>query len=205
GCAACCALFQFGRFHPAGEFHTGSLTQGVASPSGMTVDRKPIPFELGAPTDASQFELWFQNKDTYGSGCVTWDSRYGQNYWFDIVGVAPRARRNVAYRAGAIPDVSMVNVQGTILQKRNEFPTPTSGPRVGKDIQVWLMLSAWVRNEAYHKSVWMDVHLFDDQDNLIHAETFALHWTVPEAGNGDSFQFNGKVYQGTTATPGSVS
>jgi Family of unknown function (DUF6209) len=34
------------------------------------------------PTDATKVELWFKNTDN--TGCVAWDSRYGQNYWFDV-------------------------------------------------------------------------------------------------------------------------
>ena len=46
------------------------------------------------------------------------------------------------------------------------------------------------------------MHVFDGQDGLIHAETLTLSYT----GFASSFRdaFSGQVYQGATATPGSV-
>jgi hypothetical protein len=41
------------------------------------------PLIVEVPIDAAKIELWFQNTDH--TGCVAWDSRYGQNYWFDVV------------------------------------------------------------------------------------------------------------------------
>ena len=35
------------------------------------------------------------------------------------------------------------------------------------------------------KNVWMDVHVFDSVDELIHSETLTLHYLEPAGGNGD--------------------
>jgi hypothetical protein len=56
------------RFHPAMEVQSVALKAGSA--------------ELDVPRDASRIELWFNNTDN--TGCVAWDSRYGQNYCFDV-------------------------------------------------------------------------------------------------------------------------
>ena len=193
------------QFHPGEEFYHASLTEGTtATPGGMIVERHVVPFELTVPSDATQVELWFQNKDTYYSYCSAWDSRYGQNYRFAVGGAPTRWRENVAYRLGALVDPSMVNVIGERVEKRNVFPQPATGPRAGKDLQLFLTVSAWVRNVAYQKNVWIDLHLFDDQDNVVDRQTQTLRWQLPSFA-GDDFQFDAQVYQGLKATPGSVS
>ncbi|MGH8904544.1 MAG: DUF6209 family protein [Egibacteraceae bacterium] len=57
------------RFHPGGQEQSGSLMHE--------------PLEVHVPNDATRVEIWFSNTDQ--TGCVAWDSRYGQNYWLDTV------------------------------------------------------------------------------------------------------------------------
>lgn len=57
------------RFHPGDRQESRSLGDGS--------------LEVTVPTNATQVEMWFQNTDH--TGCVTWDSRFGQNYWTDVV------------------------------------------------------------------------------------------------------------------------
>ncbi|MEA2230214.1 MAG: hypothetical protein QOD83_30 [Solirubrobacteraceae bacterium] len=56
------------RFHPSMELESVALKSGSA--------------EVDVPQDARRVELWFNNTDN--TGCVAWDSRYGQNYWLDV-------------------------------------------------------------------------------------------------------------------------
>ncbi|MGH3776388.1 MAG: DUF6209 family protein [Pseudonocardiaceae bacterium] len=56
------------RFHPDGREHNGVVQSG-----SLTVE---------VPIDATKIELWFKNADH--TGCASWDSRYGQNYWLDV-------------------------------------------------------------------------------------------------------------------------
>lgn len=56
------------RFHPSMELESVGLKSGSA--------------QVDVPADASRIELWFSNTDN--TGCVAWDSRYGQNYWLDV-------------------------------------------------------------------------------------------------------------------------
>jgi hypothetical protein len=57
------------RFHPGGEEQVGDVSSG--------------PFDVDVPANTSQIELWFHNTDH--TGCGSWDSRYGQNYWLSVV------------------------------------------------------------------------------------------------------------------------
>ena len=112
------------------------------------------------------------------------------------------------YRIGAIPNLEMVNVFEDAVSKKNVFPSPLSGPRQGSDWQTYLAVTAWVHNVAYSKKVWVDVHVFDSGDELIHTDTYTLRYIGPAdrlPGHGDFFMFEGKIYQGSTATPGAVS
>jgi hypothetical protein len=55
------------RFHPGGQEQSGRVAPGSE------------PLEVEVPSDATKIEIWFNNTDQ--TGCTTWDSRYGQNYW----------------------------------------------------------------------------------------------------------------------------
>lgn len=57
------------RFHPDGQEESGRVAPGSE------------PFEVTVPNGTKKIELWFANTDQ--SGCRSWDSRYGQNYWLD--------------------------------------------------------------------------------------------------------------------------
>jgi hypothetical protein len=65
------------RFHPSGREQSGAVT--ARGSSGAMV---ATSLEVAVPIDATKIELWFRNTDN--TGCVAWDSRYGQNYWFDV-------------------------------------------------------------------------------------------------------------------------
>lgn len=115
------------------------------------------------------------------------------------------------YRVGAIPSPEMVNVLEEKSGTKDVFPSDPVRSKVGTDLQTFLFVKAWVRNVAYVKNVWIDVHVFGtelrfgSEDALIHAETLPLHYSAPAEGGGDFFVFDGKIYQGSIATPGSAS
>jgi len=56
------------RFHPSGQEQAGDVSSGAC--------------QVNVPANTSRIELWFNNTDH--TGCSTWDSRYGQNYWLDV-------------------------------------------------------------------------------------------------------------------------
>ena len=86
------------------------------------------------------------------------------------------------YRADATPNPQMVQVFEDTVFKKNVFPSPPSGPRQGSDWQTFLTVKAWVKNVAYNKKVWVDVHVFDSGHQLIHAETLTLCYVGPADG-----------------------
>jgi hypothetical protein len=65
-----------------------------------------------------------------------------------------------------------------------------------------LKVVAWVKETIYGANAWIDVHIFDDQDELIYAETLTLHYI----GYGPVFryEYSGPVNQGSTPAPGST-
>ena len=190
------------RFHPSGQLFSGNLVLHLeGSPPRVIVPPGPILLVVPVPADATQAELWFHNTDVFG--CSAWDSRFGQNYWYDVARHGPV--QPVAYRLGAIPSLAMVNIVAEAATKRNVFPRRSTGSAEGSDLQTWLTLTAWVNNVAFEKNVRVDVHVFDTVDVLIHSETLTLGYLEPARGGGDLFVFDGKIYQGSMATPGSVS
>jgi hypothetical protein len=195
------------RCHPRGEIVRGSMLEEIRDPhpDGIVIGHRPVPFLYQVPTDTREIELWFHNFYDTSVRCDAWDSRYSQNYWFKVGGERPKTPHNpVQYRAGAITTPDMIKLFDYAVEKRNVFPRPTSGPREGTDLQTRLYIRAWVKNIAYRKDVWIDFHVFDENEAVIHAETQPLSWDFT-TGEGDVFQFNGKIYQGVIATPGSVS
>jgi hypothetical protein len=195
------------RFHPRGEIFSGSVVAPVRSsenPPGMVTGHMPVPLKLSVPSDSTQAEIWFHNFYQTSSHCDAWDSRFGENYWFEIGGAAARIpSQPVSYRSGALTRPDMVNVLEQSVTKANVFPQPAGGEsRAGTNLQTAVKVIAWVRETTFGANAWMDVHIFDDQDGLIHAETV----TLPYAGFSSTFlyEFSGIVYQGATATPGSV-
>lgn len=59
---------------------------GAVQEKSVTVvngySRSQTPITLTAPAGASSVEMWFKNWDR--GSCVTWDSNYGQNYFFSL-------------------------------------------------------------------------------------------------------------------------
>ena len=62
------SIAGFVRFHPGDEVKSVGLKSGAA--------------DVDVPAGASRAELWFSNTDN--TGCVAWDSRYGQNYLVEV-------------------------------------------------------------------------------------------------------------------------
>jgi Family of unknown function (DUF6209) len=195
------------RFHPRREIVSGSVVAPVRdreNPPGMVIGQVPVPFELPVPSDATQAEIWFHNFYQTSSQGDPWDSRFGENYWFEVGGAPPRTpAQSVSYRSGAVTRPDMVNVLEQSVTKVNVFPRPAGGgsPQ-GSDLQTILNVTAWVKKTTYGANAWIDLHVFGGDDRLVHAETL----TLPYIGFGSAFryEFSGKAYQGSTATPGSV-
>jgi hypothetical protein len=193
------------KFHPRGDLVRGSLIQHL-SRDGIVATSAPRDLEIAVPSDSRQIEMWFHNFAELGGRCDAWDSRFGDNYWFDVAGLEPvQLQDPVRYRDGAIARPEFVNVFDQTAVKKDVFPAPPSGSPVGKDLRTSLSVRAWVKNVAFVKEVWIDLHVFDRSATLIKAATLGLRWQGSASDAGDLFSFDGEIYRGSTATPGSVS
>src|SRR5215510_727157 len=123
------------KFHPRGDLVRGSLIQHL-SRDGIVATSAPRDLEITVPSDSRQIEMWFHNFAELGGRCDAWDSRFGDNYWFDVAGLEPvQLQDPVRYRAGAIARPEFVNVYDQTAVKKDVFPAPPSGPPVGKDLR----------------------------------------------------------------------
>lgn len=192
------------RFHPRGHDYGKSLFQ-VWSEDGETKLRRPSPWahELEIPRDASHLEMWFRMTDA--RGCTDWDSRFGANYWFELTAAPHEAptipAESVSYRPGANPSPEMVNVFSERARKRRVGDSPHS-----LNVQTQLNVMAWTRNlSSAPGTAWVDVHVFDQADELIHLETFPLRHQGAAGGGGEFFMIDQPVYEGSSLIPaGSV-
>jgi len=181
----------FVRFHPGEQFYQGPVT----ARGDPGTQPSPIPFNVQVPADAQTVEFWFQVTNVFG--CSAWDSRFGQNYWHPVLRQVPTIpSQSVSYRWGAVSGLEMVYVVSDTARKiKHIFGTPQVP--AGTELRTVLTVQAWVRNLAYDKNVWLDVHIFDGDDNLIHSETFTMHFLGSDVGGGDRFGFDDVAYHGS--------
>jgi len=107
------------RFHPRGELvHGGLLEQNRTG--GVVTALSPKRLDITVPSDTTQIEMWFHNFVEVGGRCDAWDSRFGENYWFDVAGPNPVEPSDpVRHREGAIPSPDFVNVVDQTAIKPN--------------------------------------------------------------------------------------
>jgi len=114
------------------------------------------------------------------------------------------ASRAVSFRAGATVDPTVVRVKDAAVVKHNTFSSRDGHPSGGAHWQTHLHVEAWVRNAAYAKHVWADVHVFGHDGALLASQTCPLVYERPAGDGGDVFRLDRAVYEGTTVTPGSA-
>lgn len=110
---------------------------------------------------------------------------------------------SVAFRQGAIPGKEMVVVLEDAATKRNSKADASTSGGAGLDLETVVSIQAWVRPAGDPRYTWVDLHVFDGGDQLIRSETMPLR-LVGEDGDGEVYGFDGSVYRGTGASPGSV-
>ena len=118
--------------------------------------------------------------------------------------VARRVNRPVSPRVGVAEDPASVRVATDAAVKHNTFPSRPGYPSGMAHWQTHLHVEAWVKNTAYAKTVWADVHVFGHDGTLVHSETVPFEYERPAGDGGDVFRFDGAVYEGATAVAGSV-
>jgi hypothetical protein len=114
------------------------------------------------------------------------------------------ARRAVRPRLGVAEDPTAVRVASDAAVKHNTFPSRPGYPSGMAHWQTHLHVDAWVKNTAYAKTVWADVHVFGHDGALVHSETVPLAYERPAGDGGDIFRLDGVVFEGATATGGSA-
>lgn len=110
----------------------------------------------------------------------------------------------VAPRDDARTDPTRLRLRDTAAVKHNTFTSRPGYARSGAHWQTHLHAEAWVPNAAYEKRVWADVHVFGHDGALVARHTVPLAYARPAGDGGDLFQLDQVVYEGATATPGSV-
>jgi Family of unknown function (DUF6209) len=185
------------RFSPSSEISGGSLIDRAAQ-RGSSDPPKSVPLTLRIPADATQAEMWFENTDIFG--CSVFDSRFGSNYQFAVDQAGPA--QPVMYRDGAERSRETVNVAAERVTKvKHSFGKV---PSAGSQLEIYLDLTVWVKNVAFEKNVWIDMHVFDQDDNRVKADTLSLSYSAPAGGNGDFFSLKEMVFRGSGGVPGSV-
>src|SRR5262245_8667530 len=180
------------RFHPGGQAAGGPVTRRTpGEPAAAGTGLRPRPLEIVVPADAARVEVWFQLPG--GAAGDTWDSRYGQNYWFDVDGAGLAVpERSVEWRPGALADEGQVRVVADCAAK-----AWTATGAAGRRVCTRLSVEALVGDAADASHSLADVHLFDAQDALVHAATVPLARRA-EAGDGSSrFTWDGVVHEGS--------
>lgn len=88
--------------------------------------------------------------------------------------------------------------------KANGFPSWPGHASGRARYDTALRVEACVPNRHAEKSVWIDAHVLDAAGHVIHRETLALRWTQAAGDGADRFAYDGPLYHGSVATPGSV-
>ena len=112
--------------------------------------------------------------------------------------------RAVSLRARSVVDSTGVRLERASAVKLNTFPSRPGLPSYSAHWQTHLYLEMWVRNRAFAKSAWADVHVFGHDGALVSSETCALEYSRPAGDGGDLFSVDCVVFEGATATPGSA-
>ena len=111
---------------------------------------------------------------------------------------------SVSFRTGAVARKEMVVVFEEAATKKNiKAETSTSGSP-GLDLETVVSVQARVRKFGEPLHSWFDLHVFDENDQLIRSETVPLNYVRSSDDDGEIFGFEGGVYKGTGASPGSV-
>jgi len=212
----------YARFLPGGQLRTAPLrgpaprvSAGGETPAHLAAADIPVP------DDAQVVELWFEGTLDEGP---RWDSRFGQNYRFAVApaeGTPPapaelppptepasrpaRAATTVALRRGARRAPAAIRVLTDGAVKHNAFPSRPGYPSSASNLQTQLRVTARIREADHTATVYADVHVLDRDGRLLHTETLPLRYDGRADDGAAEFVLDSPLYQGTVATPGSVS
>lgn len=111
---------------------------------------------------------------------------------------------SVGFRTGAVPRREMVAVLEEAATKKNIKAEKATSGSPGLDLETVLSVQAWVRKLGEPQHSWLDLHVFDESDQLIRSETLPMNYVRTADNDGEVFGFEGGVFKGTGASPGSV-
>jgi hypothetical protein len=171
------------RFHPGGQVASALVARRAAS--------GPVPIAVLVPADAARIEVWFERRG--GAGADGWDSRYGQNFWFEVDRADPAVPLDsVSGREGTLVDAGTLAILADDAVKER-----TACGGAGSRVIVRLAVEARIRDAAGARAAWADVHVYDGADDLIHAATVALDRAVGGDGDAARFAWNDAIYRGS--------
>ena len=190
------------RVHPGEREVSASLLQRSGEGPGRLERPDPWVHELQIPPDATQIELWFHVTDA--EGWTRWDTRYGANYRFGVVPAldpSPIPPKSVAYRWGAGPRLDLVHVVSEHVAKHRSAASPQA-----LGIETRLFIQAWTESDLPPpRSAWVDIHVFDEANQLVHSETLPLQPAGPAESGGLFFVLDRPIHESSSlAAPGSV-
>lgn len=99
------SLEAHARFLPSGAEVEGEVRAFESDRGVPTTVARSVPLRMDIPEGTERVELWFSNATGAGSGCLAYDSRFGENYSF-LVHRAPEWMGNTSVkitRAGGHP------------------------------------------------------------------------------------------------------
>jgi hypothetical protein len=191
------------RVHPGGQESTRSLLRGGGGDALVLHWSNPWVQELEIPSDVTAIELWFEVARAKGE--TGWDTQFGANYRFDVVPAAEPVSipaESVAYRWGAIPRLDVVHVVSEHVSKRRTVASPHA-----LSIETHLFVQAWAASHLLPEppTTWLDIHIFDDANELIHSQTLPMTSGGAAESGGEFFVFDKPIYEGSNlVAPGSV-
>lgn len=183
------------RFQPSGGQHSGALVAQLGAAHAQAGVPRPLAVEVRIPADTTHLEVWFENRAR--TGASGWDSRYGQNYSFQVTDNGlPIPERSVVMRADAVIDTSRISVVEDAASK-DQLALGSSGTR----LQTQLLVRARVGEPTDATVVWADVHIFDATDELIHTGSIRLEQGEPST-SAELRLWNAEVYSGSGGASG---
>lgn len=88
--------------------------------------------------------------------------------------------------------------------KKNIKAEKATSGSTGLDLETVLSIQAWVRKLGDQRHSWLDLHVFDECDQIVRSETLPMNYVRTADDDGEVFAFEGGVFKGTGASPGSV-
>jgi hypothetical protein len=143
------------------------------------------------PEQSTLVEVWFELRGP--AGPEGWDSRFGHNYRFPVVGDGlPVPAQSVELRPEAIVDPCRIHVVQDVVAKE-QTSLGLSGSALNTDLRV----SAQIGRTTELTTAWADIHVFDATCDLIHSDTIALHRPDSVSAENSTHTWSASVYQGS--------